>query len=139
MVRGINNQPLSLTVPDRDFGELYPGIHVFKLGRRSLRTSGIYNGLRDARIAGNGKLTWEHSIIRQKDSSEPFSKPGDCGAFVWNYDGVLLGLCFGGHLDGSVSYFIHTHDLFDDIEARTGAVGIQLRVSGDLAASSSLP
>ncbi|KAJ5931167.1 hypothetical protein N7466_006660 [Penicillium verhagenii] len=43
-------------------------------------------------------------------------------------NGEVIGLCFGGHVDGTLSYFTHVHELFDNILAKTGVTEIRIRV-----------
>ncbi|KAE8153920.1 hypothetical protein BDV25DRAFT_136487 [Aspergillus avenaceus] len=71
-------------------------------------------------VAENGKqhATDEHSVLRGLEKA--FFEPGDSGALIFKKTGAMVGMGFGGQVQGQVSVFTHVNDLIDDIKDQTG-------------------
>ncbi|EEP81066.1 predicted protein [Uncinocarpus reesii 1704] len=104
---------------------------LYKVGRSTRFTAGRYNGIKSAHVATKinehgeqeTKVTMEHAIV---GISGRFSNPGDSGSFVFTRYGEVIGMIFGGHTQGPISYMTHISDLFDDIKAITGCIGVRI-------------
>ena len=53
-----------------------------------------------------------------------FGTAGDSGAVVFDKNGNMVGLLFAGNDRTRISYFTPVEELFNDIKAITGAVGV---------------
>ena len=60
----------------------------------------------------------EHTICDYR--GRRFSEHGDSGSLVFNMDGLVVGLLFGGAQSLHRSYFTHIDELYEDIRAVTG-------------------
>lgn len=104
---------------------------LYKAGRATHLTSGEDVGLRSVHIHRHivqGKEipveTYEHCIKGQRNTR--FSRHGDSGAFIFDSQGCVVGLLFGGSEAKYTSYYTHIHDIFADIKEVTGATGVRI-------------
>lgn len=111
-------------------GPIRQGLHLFKCGRTTGYTKGVYNGLKTVHLTHaviNGELvpqpTLEHTVTNQGD---PFALRGDSGALVIDSQARVVGLHWGGLDSGSVAYFTHIEDVLEDIKRVTGAKEIRM-------------
>lgn len=105
---------------------------LYKCGRATGYTSGIYGGLKEARFAKtvvHGKVveqpTREH-VLMGHGHGEPFSRPGDSGALVFTIDGVVVGMIIAGHKFLDITYVTPIDDLIEDIKSATGATNARI-------------
>ncbi|KAL2852085.1 hypothetical protein BJY01DRAFT_244698 [Aspergillus pseudoustus] len=132
-INGVTAPPRTLSFSQlRDFTESLPdhGDDLFKVGRATGFTKGKYHGLRSCTVAKrfvNGLeqefKTWEHVVSAPGDI---FLFPGDSGSLVFNMDGEVVGMLFGGTWCGGVAYFTSTKDLLHDIRKLTGLKDIHI-------------
>lgn len=111
-------------------GPIRQGLRLFKCGRTTGYTKGVYNGLKTVHLTHaviNGELvpqpTLEHTVTNQGD---PFALRGDSGALVIDSQARVVGLHWGGLDSGSVAYFTHIEDVLEDIKRVTGAEDIRM-------------
>lgn len=113
--------------------EIQNGDPVFKLGRTTNATEGMFSGLKSLVLeTGKGdsgetvvKETLEHWIAAYDNADSRFSKPGDSGAVVLDKNGRFVGLLFGGGVEKNITYFTPWKRLFDDIKHITGALKVR--------------
>ncbi|OOO10290.1 hypothetical protein OAory_01060980 [Aspergillus oryzae] len=106
--------------------QLICGDRLYKIGRKTGLTHGVYNGLKTAVFDDkeNNSETWMHTITGFRDRVADF---GDAGALFFTRTGDVAGMCTGGSVRGGLVYFTHIHDLVDDIKQVTGAKDIRLK------------
>ncbi|KAE8310098.1 hypothetical protein BDV41DRAFT_579904 [Aspergillus transmontanensis] len=102
------------------------GDRLYKIGRKTGLTYGVYNGLKTAVFDDkeNNSETWVHTITGLRDTVASF---GDSGALFFTRTGDVAGMCTGGSVRGGLVYFTHIHDLVDDIKQVTGVKDIRLK------------
>lgn len=130
----IPGAPFHSTIPTEKFYTDNPSNceSLFKAGRTTHYTQGVYSGLESAHVAygfdGQGRLvtkaTTEHAVTGIDGKN--FSDRGDSGSFVLNNLGHVVELLFGGSNIKNVSYFTHAADLVTHIKEMTGAKGVRL-------------
>lgn len=106
--------------------------NLFKSGRSTGFTKGMYSGLRQVVIAKGLDLhgeeaslpTFEHAIARW--SYRPIAESGDSGAFVYTFTGEVVGLLVGSWERMDVAVFQYIFDVFEDIKMVTGAVDVRI-------------
>lgn len=65
------------------------------------------------------RTTFEHYTIKAK-YTRPFNEAGDSGSWVFDENGNLLGLLWGGCVRGDDCYFTPVEYVIADIEKYTG-------------------
>ena len=107
---------------------VFLGQDVFKVGRTTGLTVGkVTNITTHTRIerqpnsahATPIRTTFEHYTIRAKYTG-PFNKAGDSGSWIFDENGDLLGLLWGGCVKSSDCYFTPIQYIIADIEQYTG-------------------
>lgn len=80
-------------------------------------------------MTGHGEIrfksTYEHAIATSRNGN-PFSKEGDSGALIFDNDGGVIGLLFGGCPRKHTSYFTPIESVFADIKKVTGAMDVRI-------------
>jgi hypothetical protein len=104
---------------------------VWKFGRTSHYTCGIASGIQSNYQDQDGMVSdeWmvkDNNVRRRYDSS--FSKPGDSGAFVWDCDGYVSGMLWGGKNQTFVSYVTPIEVVLEDIKRVCKAKEVRLVV-----------
>lgn len=117
-----------------------PGMEVlleeqmfFKVGRTTGLTCGLYNGIREVKFTDRLRLaqgqarepvTWDHCIVGRGHTG--FAAGGDSGAFVFNWNGEVVGMMLGA--DGSCDFctLMSAAALCKDILHITGARAVKL-------------
>lgn len=111
--------------------------HLFKLGRTTGFTRGMYNGipevtLEDWREEDPGHkreiARRDHLVIGTAFEEFPFSDQGDSGAFILDRTGKLIGLLLGGNDHTSGTRFTLISNVFEDIKKVTGCAEVRLRL-----------
>ena len=105
---------------------------LHKVGRSSGYSKGEYSKLKQVRIArvrdSDGTvrtaITTEHSVSCSPTST--FCVSGDSGSFIFDDDGGVVGLLYGGSERNDVAYFTHILDVFEDVKAITGAADVRI-------------
>lgn len=88
---------------------------LFKKGRTTDQTWGKYSGFEaDLNFGYGQQKAWTVLGTRHW-----FLDDGDSGSFLYNRDGQLVGLAFGGAVDRNVGYFIPIKYVFDEINRTT--------------------
>ncbi|KAJ5085283.1 hypothetical protein N7532_010054 [Penicillium argentinense] len=109
---------------------------LFKTGRTTGTTSGVYNELNQCRLfhewdpnaSGGYRIvpTFTHSV-GPKDGKN-FCEKGDSGALVYEESGNVVGMFFGATERMNVGYFSLISDIFNDIKTITGACEVRFPV-----------
>ncbi|KAL4786918.1 hypothetical protein BJX76DRAFT_354731 [Aspergillus varians] len=106
---------------------------LYKVGRATSYTLGYYSKLKSCHIATriiNSKevdvKSYEHVVVR---SGHTVAQEGDSSSLVFNNNGFVLGMIFGGNGSYDLGYFTSTRDLLADIKNITGANDVRLRYS----------
>ncbi|KAB8227935.1 uncharacterized protein BDW43DRAFT_304244 [Aspergillus alliaceus] len=95
---------------------------LHKYGCKTNATISRYNMLATTifTVAANGKqrATDEHSVLCETE--KPYFEPGDSGALIFTESGAMVGMGFGGQVQGQIFVFTHVNDLITDIKDQTG-------------------
>ena len=102
---------------------------VWKCGRTTHHTCGVFSGVWSNYQSPNGIVSDEW-LVKDKtlDGDDHFSKSGDSGSFVWNSDGNVIGLLWGGKEQRVVTYFTPMEAVLEDIRQTLGAREVCLMV-----------
>ena len=75
--------------------------------------------------------------VKDKDFSgnDVFSKGGDSGSFVWDSDGYVVGMLWGGKEQTFVTYVTPMETILDDIKKACKASDVRLVVRAEDARS----
>ncbi|KAK2804659.1 hypothetical protein FQN50_006498 [Emmonsiellopsis sp. PD_5] len=107
-----------------------PNEHLYKLGRTTEFTEGNYSLLKSILLPSDyqrnqiQKETYEHAIVGKNHKS--FSRPGDCGAVIFDLYCNFVGLLFAGNCGSNATYFTPAETLFEDIRKITGALDVRI-------------
>ncbi|OJJ46494.1 hypothetical protein ASPZODRAFT_142308 [Penicilliopsis zonata CBS 506.65] len=99
------------------------GMLLYKMGRSTEWTEGLYNSLQTAVIEKKTVATREAVVCGTK--GRQFADTGDSGSFVFTKDLEFVGMIFATHARGD-GYITLASSLFEDIKAKTGAMDIRL-------------
>ncbi|KAI9926149.1 hypothetical protein MW887_004612 [Aspergillus wentii] len=123
--------------PDLRFNSaspIHPGLtdFLFKVGRSTDLTRGVYSPLEQVRIArerdAEGEMaliaTLEHAITSKGEAR--FAEAGDSGSFIFTRKGDVVGMVMGGFERKNTVYFTPIQDVLDDIREVTGAEAVRL-------------
>lgn len=127
-----HSQPLVIRFHEPWENNMHQVSTLHKVGRSSGYSKGEYSKLKQVRIArvrdSDGTVrtavTLEHSVSSSPIST--FCVSGDSGSFIFDDDGGVVGLLYGGSERNDVAYFTHIHDFFEDVKAITGAVDVRI-------------
>jgi hypothetical protein len=103
---------------------------VWKHGRTSHFTYGIGSDVHsDYRTEGpDGEMITEEWMIKDDKQKRCFSDKGDSGSFVWDTDGFVVGMLWGGKEESFATYVTPIEHLLRDIQSRSGAKEVKLIV-----------
>ncbi|KAI9373268.1 hypothetical protein BJX61DRAFT_552323 [Aspergillus egyptiacus] len=106
------------------------GEKLYKVGRAIGLTAGLYSGLKVCHVAkqevGGKEIdipTFEHAFAIPQGH---LVERGDSGSLIFDRQGRVYGMLFGGNFLNNIGYFTHTADLIDDIKRVTGASDVRL-------------
>ncbi|PYH83705.1 hypothetical protein BO82DRAFT_382206 [Aspergillus uvarum CBS 121591] len=89
---------------------------LYKSGRSTQWTQGLYNGARSVKIART----------KDRNNSWPFAELGDSGSWIFREDGEVVGMLLGAFERQNVVFFIHIDDILSDIKDVTGSVDVRI-------------
>lgn len=69
-------------------------------------------------------MTLEHSVSCPPTST--FCVSGDSGSFIFDDQGGVVGLLYGGSDRNDTAYFTHILDIIEDVKAITGAADVRI-------------
>jgi hypothetical protein len=99
---------------------------VWKHGRTTHTTYGVASEIdSDYYKASEGVVSREFMI---KDHSGAFSDKGDSGSWIWDMDGYVWGMLWGGKKETFVSYATPMEVILDDIKLHLQVSNIELVV-----------
>lgn len=106
---------------------------VWKFGRTSHYTCGLVNGVESMYTHfGNGIISDEWRInddwVLGSSIQSKFSLSGDSGSLVWDSDGYVLGLLWGGMTIKGATYITPMEFVLDDIREKMDAKVVHLVV-----------
>lgn len=116
-------------------GQAQLGETLFKVGRSTKVTYGSFQEIcetdtvkswqyKDA--SGFEEVSTLECAVVMEYGDHLFGEPGDSGSLLFNSQGQLVGLYFGGNDRTNVSYFTPIEVVFDDIKRITGCVEVDL-------------
>jgi hypothetical protein len=103
---------------------------VWKHGRSTHFTHGLSNGIKsDFKCAATGLITDEWAILDTKNHANwVFSAGGDSGSLVWDSEGFVNGLLWGGRVENLATYVTPIEAVIDDIKKVCGTNDVYLVV-----------
>ncbi|CZR54025.1 uncharacterized protein PAC_03908 [Phialocephala subalpina] len=105
---------------------------VWKFGRSTHHTCGVVNDVTSIYNSKEGLVSDEWLIIdKTQNGDDAFSKSGDSGSFVWDSDGFVVGLLWGGKEQVFGTYVTPIETLFEDIKNVCGAREVKIVVRPD--------
>ncbi len=100
---------------------------VWKCGRTSHFTYGLTSEIKTDYLWKDGVTVSDEWMIKDPLSREvAFSANGDSGSFVFDNDGKVSGLLWGGLYDTFVTFVTPIETVFEDIKAQTGAKEVKI-------------
>lgn len=106
---------------------------VWKFGRSTKFTFGCANpikSLHNITANGSGMVSKEWAIIHTaaNGKTNEFSSKGDSGSLVWDTEGHIVGLLWGGGDTSFVSYATPIETVLEDIKEKCGAETVEMVV-----------
>ena len=103
---------------------------VWKFGRTSHFTFGIVSHIHSNYLSTAGIVTDELAIVpsHQMKSDSDFSTSGDSGSLVWDSDGYVIGLLWGGPVNSVTTFITPLEHVLEDIGRVCGAKDVRLVV-----------
>jgi S1-C subfamily serine protease len=95
---------------------------VWKCGRTTHLTFGVASGILSMYRSPNGVIS-DELMVKDKhlNGSDPFSKRGDSGSFIWDSQGYVVGMLWGGKEQSFVTYVTPMEAILEDIQHVCGA------------------
>lgn len=102
---------------------------VWKCGRTTHHTFGVASGILSMYQSSNQVISDEWMVKdKNQNGNDSFSKDGDSGSFVWDSEGYVVGMLWGGKEQSFVTYVTPMEAILEDIKIVCGASDVRLVV-----------
>ncbi|KAI9053383.1 hypothetical protein LZ554_002342 [Drepanopeziza brunnea f. sp. 'monogermtubi'] len=108
--------------------DVYKDYIVWKHGRPSHFTWGITGAIASDYLWGDGVTKSDEWHIKDAPRGSGFSLKGDSGALVWDIDGAVVGMMWGGCFQRLVTYVTPIEAVLADIKETLGARDVRMVV-----------
>jgi hypothetical protein len=101
---------------------------VWKFGRTTHFTFGIVSDILTDYHAANGVIS-DELMVKDPEQILAFTKDGDSGSLVWDADGYVSALAWGGKVGSFVTYVTPIEYVLEDIQRACNAKDVRLGCS----------